>query len=51
MFKHMDQRGQPCAYYRHIWFDLVEPYLEVDIWQTFNPLFLTNYQLNKTGQR
>ena len=51
MSKHMDQRGQPCAFYRHIWFDLVEPHLEVDIWQTFNPLFLTNCQLKKTGQR
>ena len=42
MLKHMVQRGIPCALYSHIWFDLLEPYLEVEIRQIFNPLFLTN---------
>ena len=44
MLKHMVQRGIPCALYSHIWFDLLEPYLEVEIRQIFNPLFLTNCQ-------
>ena len=51
MLKHMVQWGIPCALYSHIWFDLLEPYLEVEIRQIFNPLFLTNCQIRNNWSK
>ena len=51
MLEHMVQLDIPCALYRSFWFDLLEPYLEVDIRQIFNPFFLTNCQIRNNWSK
>ena len=51
MLKNMIQLDIPCALYRYFWFDLLEPYLEVEIRQIFNPLFLTNCQIRNNWSK